>query len=182
MTGRERRLLAFLGAAVFLAACSLAAASGAARLRQASLSLDRYRSRLASVQSQAAARGPAQEARVQRLKAEVARLEESARGAGEEMDPAAFGMDVRRALAAAGAVVLRYQDTGISAREGRTGAPDDTESLPSHDFEFTARGSPLALSRFLLFAGERGWEVPFLSVRSESERAVEFVVRIGYGR
>lgn len=182
MTGRERRLLILLGTAALLAACALAAASGAARLRQASLSLDRYRSRIASVQSQAAARNPAQEARVQSLKAAVARLEESARGAGEEPDPTAFGMDVRRALASAGAVVLRYQETGIPAREGRTGVPDDPESLPSHTFEFSARGSPLALSRFLLSAAARDWEIPFLSVRSESGRAVEFVVRIGYGR
>ncbi len=167
MTVREKKLLGLLGWTGLACACALLAAAGAESLREVSASLEAYRTRLERMESRASEDPALLDARIRELKEIVERLEArgSARPEGEG-DLADFGSAVRRELRAAGASVLRYQPPGEPG----------TDIL-----EFAARGSPLALVRFLRAAADRGWSVLFLSVRSESaDGPAEFILRIGH--
>lgn len=179
MTEREKRLAGLLGAAAVLAACALIAASGMERLQETALSIDRYQSQLARIEARAAEDPAFLEARIGELSLSVAKLEERTTGNDRE-DFADFGAAVRRQFKAAGASVLRYQSvqTAIPREKAKT----DDKEIRSSLLEFSVRGSPLALSQFLLAAANAGWKISFLSVRSEPGKfPVEFVLRISHG-
>ena len=179
MTGRERNLLSLFGAAALLSTCALWAFSSLERLREVDSSIDRYRGQLKRIEARASEDPVILDARIEELKKNVENLEKRSSGSGEGSGLAEFGARVRASLVAADASVLRYQP--VRAGDKRKSEPDaETTHRDSHEFlEFSARGSPLALSRFLREAAWEAWDIPYLSVRSERD-PLEFVVRIGH--
>jgi len=167
VTARETRLLGLLGWTALVCACALIAAAGFERLREVDASLARYRDQKARLEARAAEDPAALEARVRELSDLVRSLEARRSPAGPGTgDPAAFGAEVRRRLRESGMTVLRYQP----------GSPG------SGDLEFAAQGTSLAFADFLRTAAASGWEIPFLSVRSERASApVELTLRIRHG-
>lgn len=168
MTDRERKLIGVLGWTALLCACALVAASGLERLREVSSSIERYQAQWARLEARASEDPAFLEESIRELADIVQRLEERKEARSTDAkNPAEFGTRVREALRVAGLSVLRYQG----------GAPD------SGEMEFSARGSPLALAKFLLSAAAEAWTIPFLSIRTESASLpLELTFRIRHGR